>query len=165
MIIRANPAQLMGAMFLYRSCAMEMNERGLFNWNTAYPSLAEVQDDISAGNLFIYQHEFTSIAVVCLNTSEPEEYSEAKWKYPLPALVVHRLAVFPSWRNRKIAEKLMDFAYEYARGKGYRSIRLDAITSNPQAIRLYEKCGYEETGSIHFRYQRDLFRCMERKVE
>ena len=164
MIIQATPLHLMDAMFIYRSCAMEMNERGLFNWNTAYPSLKEVQQDISQGSLFIYQHQHTSIAAECLNTDEPEEYREAKWKYELPALVVHRMAVFPTWRNMKIAEKLMDFAYGLAREKGFKSIRLDAITSNPQAIRLYEKCGYEETGHIHFGYQKDLFRCMERRV-
>lgn len=164
MIIQAQTEHLIEVMFIYRNCVPEMNERGLFNWNTAYPSLSQVEKDIMAGNLFLYQENYTSLGVVCLNEEEPEEYKSLNWKYPGPSLFVHRMAVMPAFRNNKIAEKLMIFSYEYARKNGYKSIRLDAILKNPQAIRLYEKTGYEPVADIHLDYQKDLFRCMEIRV-
>jgi len=164
MIIKAESIHLLQAMFIYKACVHEMNERGLFNWNTAYPSTSEVKEDIRKKTLFIYQYKYTSIGVVCLNAHEPEEYMKLHWKYPGPSLFVHRLAVHPGWRNMRIAEKMMNFALQYAKENNFKSIRLDAITKNPQAIRLYEKCGYEKTGDIHFSYQEDPFRCMELKI-
>jgi ribosomal protein S18 acetylase RimI-like enzyme len=164
MIIQANQEQLIEAMFIYRNCIPEMNERGLFNWNTAYPSLSQVEKDIQAGSLFLYQENHSSVGVVCLNEDEPEEYKSLRWKYPGPSLFVHRMAVMPAFRNNKIAEKLMNFTYDYARENGYKSIRLDAILKNPPAIRLYEKTGYEPVADIHLDYQKDLFRCMEMRV-
>ncbi len=164
MIIKAIPSHFLEAMFIYKSCIPGMNREGLYNWNTAYPDPEEVESDIEKGDLFLYQYHHTSIAVVCLNAEAPEGYDQINWKHKGPCLYVHRLAVHPDWRNEKIAEKIMDFSYNYAKEKGYNSIRLDAITKNPSAIRLYEKCGYEPVGNVHFDYQKHPFRCMELKV-
>ncbi len=164
MILQAKTFHLIEALNIYKSCIPGMNKNGLYNWNTAYPDASEVESDIVKGELFLYQHYFTSIGVVCLNTVEPEGYNEIEWKYQGPSLIVHRMAVHPVWRNMKIAEKLMVFAYEYAKKKHFNSIRLDAITRNPSALRLYEKCGYESAGNLHFEYQKDPFRCMELKI-
>jgi len=141
-----------------------MNQRGLFNWNTAYPSRQIILSDIQEDNLFLCRKSFTSVGVVCLNESEPAEYEGLRWNYSGKFLVVHRLAVHPGWRNMKVAGELMDYALDYAKEKGYNSIRLDAITTNPQALRIYERCGFKDVGEIHFSYQREPFRCMEIEV-
>ncbi len=164
MIIRAINNHFIEAIFIYKSCIPEMNRNGLYNWNTAYPDPDQVESDIEKGNLFLYQYHHASIGVVCLNTEVPEGYDQMGWKYTGPCLYVHRLAVHPDWRNENIAEKIMNFTREYAIEKKFRAIRLDAITKNPSAIRLYEKCGYEPVGNIHFDYQKHPFRCMELKL-
>lgn len=165
MIIKAREEDLLEAMYIYSSSMREMNQRGLFNWNTAYPSREIVLEDIREGNLFLIRKFHNSIGAMCLNESEPEEYAELDWNYKGKYLVVHRLAVYPQWRNMKIAGEMMTFALDYARDSGYDSIRLDAITSNPQAVRIYERCGFEPVGEIHFSYQKDAFRCMEIKLK
>lgn len=165
MIKRAEETDLLDVMYIYKSCVREMNSQGLFNWNTAYPGHEEVLSDIRHGNLFILKENHITIGVVCLNEEQPEEYYAMPWRYPGPWLVVHRLAVHPSCRNRNSGKKLMDFAEKTAAEKGCQSVRLDAITVNPPAMRLYEKCGYEKTGKIHFSYQRDWFMCMEKAVD
>lgn len=164
MIIQAQPIHLVEAMFIYKNCIPEMNKRGLFNWNTNYPSISQVKQDIADGSLYLFVENHISLGVVCLNEKEPDEYINLDWKYPGPSLFVHRTAVMPAFRNNKIAEKLMNFTFQYAKENGYKSIRLDAILKNPQAIRLYEKTGYQRVADIHLDYQKDLFRCMEIKV-
>lgn len=163
MIFKATLSHLMEVIFIYDSCVFDMNTRGLFNWNTAYPSWETVYKDIEEGNLFIYQENQIVAGVFCLNEEQPVEYESLDWKYEGPFLVVHRLAVHPVYRNKGIAEKMMLFAEKYALNNKYKVIRLDAITSNPQAMKVYEKTGYLKTGLINFEYQKVAFQCMEKK--
>jgi ribosomal protein S18 acetylase RimI-like enzyme len=162
MIIRATEKDLIKAVFVYQACIPEMNYRGLYNWNYAYPSPKLIEEDILKGELFIYLENYICLAAVCLNEEQPEEYKSLSWNYGERFIVVHRLGVHPEFRNMKIGEKIMQFAEDFARQNNYDSIRLDAITANPAAIRLYEKMGYEKKGSIFFSYQKDSFMCMEK---
>lgn len=164
MILQAEKFHLIEAMFVYENCVLEMNQRGLFNWNTFYPSIPQVKNDIEKGNLFMYRDKNIIIGIVCLDPEEPEEYRNLSWEYPGPPLFVHRLAVYPAFRNKGIAETIMNFALKYARDNRYASIRLDAILNNPQAVRLYEKLNYKPVADIHLNYQKELFRCMEYRV-
>ena len=165
MIVQSTEKDLLDVMYIYKACVEDMNRNGLFNWNTAYPDFHNVIEDLRKGSIYIYKENHVSLGVVCLNEEQPEEYFQLKWKYPPPCLVVHRLAVHPKFRNRKLGEKLMNFAGELAQKRGYNSIRLDAITVNPSAMKLYKKAGYEQTGTIFFSYQKDPFMCMERKTD
>jgi len=54
----------------------------------------------------------------------------------------------------------MNFAEEYARSSGYSSIRLDAFLQNKAALKLYEKRGYENVGTVVFR--KGVFNCYEK---
>lgn len=164
MILKADSFHLPEVLYIYETSVLEMNARGLFNWNTAYPSVDTVISDIRERNLYIFQADRITTGVFCMNTDQPAEYKYLDWKYNGTYLVVHRLAVHPAFRNQGIAEKMMQFAAEHARVKGYGSIRLDAITSNPQAMRLYEKAGYNRIGLVHFEYQTIPFQCMELKL-
>ncbi len=162
--MQATEKDLLDIMYIYKACVEDMNRAGLFNWNTAYPDFREVMEDIRKGSVYIFKENHVTLGVVCLNEEQPEEYNQVSWKYPPPFLVVHRLGVHPAFRNRKVGEKMMRFAGELAKKKDYNSIRLDAITVNPSAMRLYRKAGYEQTGTIFFSWQQDPFMCMEQKT-
>ncbi len=164
MIYKATENDFIEVMHIYYACVYTMNQNGLYNWNTAYPAYTDVHSDILKGDIYILRENHVCLGVVCLNEDQPEEYLGLTWEYESPFLVVHRLAVHPAFRNRKIGEKLMTFAADMAGEKGYRSIRLDAITVNPPAMKLYEKAGYEHRGIIHFPYQKHTFMCMELKT-
>ncbi len=165
MIIKAEEKDFLEIMFIYQLTVYAMNDQGLFNWNTAYPGFRDVLADIREGDMYIYKEDEVVLGVVCLNQEQPEEYEPLSWKYDGPFLVVHRLAVHPSFRNRHIGEKMMKFAAGMAKEKGFRSVRLDAITVNPSAMKLYSKTGYEQVGIIFFSYQKDPFMCMELKID
>lgn len=149
-------------MYIYRLCVPLMNKAGLFNWNYAYPDSSTVMLDIHSGNLHVFREKEVIYGVMCLDNHQPEEYAGLKWKFDGPYLVVHRLAVHPSFRNRGIAEKMMVYAEEFALKHHFTSIRLDVISKNPQACRLYEKTGYQKVREIHLAYQKDKFICLEK---
>ncbi len=153
-----------GVMYIYRSCVPLMNKAGLFNWNYAYPDPETVRKDILNGNLHVFRENEVIFAAMCLDNRQPDEYSELEWEFGDSYLVVHRLGVHPSFRNRGIAEKMMIYAEEFAANNQFTSIRLDVISKNLQARRLYEKTGYRKVREINLAYQKDLFFCLEKGI-
>ncbi len=164
MLIQAELKHLAGILYLYRLCVKDMNESGLFNWNTAYPS-GKIQSDIEKGNFYIWLENEIIVSAVSLDKEQPEGYEEQDWQHKdIPFLVVHRLAVLPGLQNKGIGEKVMKDVIRVAREKSCQVIRLDAFTGNPGAVKLYEKLGYSDVGEIYFSYQKVPFMCLEIEV-
>ena len=59
---------------------------------------------------------------------------------------LYSIAVAPGFRGRGVAVLLMRDAEAAARGRGARSLRLEARVDNAAAIRLYERLGYRLIG-------------------
>jgi len=56
---------------------------------------------------------------------------------------VKRMYVEPEFRRRGVARKVLEKLEAVAREKNYRWLRLETGTLQPEAIRLYEVCGYQ----------------------
>jgi ribosomal protein S18 acetylase RimI-like enzyme len=71
---------------------------------------------------------------------------------PLPeeahVLAVHGLAVAPEARRRGVATALLAAAEHRARERGARKLSLRVLSTNPTAIRLYTKLGFEQEGRL-----------------
>lgn len=65
----------------------------------------------------------------------PEEYAELK-----------RLFVLPECRGLGIGYRLLQEREAYARAAGLSLIRLETGISQPEALRLYERAGYQRRG-------------------
>ncbi len=164
MLIRAETKHLEGILYLYHLVVKDMNSKGLFNWNTAYPA-GKVRGDIEQGNLYIWLENEMVVSALSLDKEQPEGYENQNWKITnVTFLVVHRLAVLPGMQNQGIGEKVMKDVIRIAAEKSCRTIRLDVFTGNPGAVKLYEKLGYSDVGEIYFSYQKVPFKCLEIKV-
>jgi GNAT superfamily N-acetyltransferase len=118
-----------------------------------YPSQETLLADIQARTMHLgfINHE-ALVGVLVLNEFQNAEWSIANWTVTgVPIVVTHRLMVSPKHQGRGIARDLRQFAEVWARGNGYRAIRLDAIAANPRALRLYRRLGYRDTGGAQFR--------------
>jgi ribosomal protein S18 acetylase RimI-like enzyme len=71
---------------------------------------------------------------------------------PLPenahVVAVLGLAVSPDARGRGVATALLAAAEERARARGVRKLSLRTFSTNPQAIRLYTRFGFEQEGLL-----------------
>lgn len=137
-----------------------MNAQGICQWDSHYPSTADLEADILQRSLYVITDGGIPHGLVALNDHQDPEYASLRWSHSGPSLVVHRLPIAPSSQGKGLAGKLMDFTESYAESKGYASIRLDAFSENPAACRLYERRGYRHIGDVRFRM--GLFRCYEK---
>ena len=60
---------------------------------------------------------------------------------------LYAMYVTPSARGRGVGEALVQQHLEWARQAGFRRVRLLVNVRNNGAIRLYERCGFRDTGA------------------
>jgi len=61
--------------------------------------------------------------------------------------------VRPEWRGLHIAEALIEACADWAKVRAVNILKLGVITSNPSAVRCYERCGFKIYGTE----PRDIF--------
>jgi GNAT superfamily N-acetyltransferase len=151
-------------MVLVQACIDDMRLAGVEQWDDVYPAEATFLADARDRTLYLAGLDAAPlIAVLVLNEYQNPEYAEVPWTTSdTRVAVVHRLMVDPRHERRGIARHLMQFAEERARALGYGTLRLDAFTANPRALRLYHGLGYRDVGSVTFR--KGVFRCFEKPL-
>lgn len=65
------------------------------------------------------------------------------------------LWVAPDWRNRGIGSKLLDYAHNYIRNRGYSHASILVSGSNERAIRMYEKRGFSADRIVMMRHLKE----------
>jgi GNAT superfamily N-acetyltransferase len=138
-----------------------MRSQGIDQWDERYPTPKKLAQDIQGGNLIVADAQGVAAAAVVLDARPDPEYSRVAWKCDgRYAGIVHRLMVRPEFQGQGLAQRMIEHVEERARQLGYTSVRLDAYTGNPVALRLYEKLGYLAVGTIRLR--KGEFRCYEK---
>lgn len=165
-IIKATHDDATSIMELIKDCVIDMQAKGILQWNEDYPNLQAINTDVQTNSAHIIKFNSLCIATITLNEEQSPEYQEITWlKDDCKPLVVHRLAIHPSYQNQGIAKRLMLFAEQFAVRNGYTSIRLDTYSANSFALRLYEKLGYQNLGQVFFPMRELPFVCMEKIIQ
>jgi GNAT superfamily N-acetyltransferase len=148
---------------LARSCARHMAGRGIMQWDDLYPDRGSIEHDARGGGALLARQHRELVAYLALDSVQDPEYAEVGWHLrESPVAVVHRLMVSPVWQGRGLGRWCMAVAEQRAAQAGYATMRLDAFTGNPSAMRLYEHCGYSPAGVVHFRTGE--FTCFEKSL-
>lgn len=164
MIRKAIKSDLSAAKKLTESCALEMQKKGIFQWNEFYPSLQRLRQDIEEDELFILEENDELLGIMVLSPKMDEEYFPVAWLTPIgPNLYVHRLATHPNLWGKGYGQQLMDFAEDFARAHDYISVRLDTFSQNIRNQKFYESRGYKRLENIYFPKQSEHpFYCYEK---
>lgn len=143
-----------------------MESQGIYQWNEYYPTPEIFTADIKSESLYVLVDNDHCLGIISINEEQSPEYQQLDWSVEAEkVLVIHRLAVHPNRQKQGIGRQLMDFAENYASAKGYPSIRLDAYSGNPRALKFYQYRGYKKVGQLFFP-KRDLpFYCYEKAIE
>ncbi|HWP21521.1 MAG TPA: GNAT family N-acetyltransferase [Candidatus Cryosericum sp.] len=160
---QAVPADLPEVLALFQAATKRMDEQGIPQWDDVYPNREVLGCDIARGELTVGRIEGKIACVFVLSEQYNEEYAQGRWLYPGSRFcILHRLCVHPDFQHRRIAARAMDYIETALRKEGVASVRLDAFSLNPYALRLYESRGYEKAGEVTFR--KGLFYLYEKKI-
>ncbi len=164
MISKASISDLEHIYSLTKSCAKHMIANGIFQWNEKYPSNEVLKKDIELQQIWKLEVHETIVGIIVLTKVEDKEYLNVKWLTKnVNNIYIHRLAVLPAYQGKKCAQKLMDFAENYASNKKYSSIRLDTFSQNKRNQLFYEKRNYTKLENIYFPNQSEYpFYCYEK---
>ncbi|MGM0409012.1 MAG: GNAT family N-acetyltransferase [Bacteroidota bacterium] len=164
-IQKAIPENLIEIMYLLRQCIEDFNKNNIYQWNVSYPDNFRLLREIEKGTLYLMINKGVPIATITFDDDQDSVFDDIEWKNKNDKfIVIHRIAVFPTWQNKGVGRKLMDFAEQYAKENNYKSIRLDVTSSNEELVKIYEKLGYTKTGDVLYPKQKIPFKCLEKVI-
>lgn len=137
---------------LIENAIIEMESKQIFQWDSIYPTQADLLDDIQKQQLFMGLSNNDISVIYAINKDSDEEYKNGAWKYPNSEYrILHRLCVNPEYQNKGIAKLTLLHIEKELRVMGVETIRLDVFSNNPFALSLYQNNGYEKVGSADWR--------------
>ena len=146
-----------------KACAKHMINKGIYQWNEHYPNKLAFENDVNRNELYVLEIEKIIVGCIVISTFRDEEYIPVKWLTPNKNnIYIHRLAIHPKHQGNRYAQKLMDFAEQFAIENNYSSIRLDTFSKNKRNQLFYELRGYKKLEDIYFPKQSEFpFHCYE----
>lgn len=163
MIELAKIYEIPDILHLTNGCRLLMESNGIFQWTTEYPSKRQFITDVDRKELYVLKQNTNIIGCIVLSVIMDEEYQNVKWLTENEAnLYIHRLGVHATYQGKGFAQKLMDFAENYARTNNFTSVRLDTFSQNKRNQYFYEKRGYQKLEDIYYPNQSEHpFHCYE----
>ncbi|PNQ74868.1 GNAT family N-acetyltransferase [Hanstruepera neustonica] len=163
MIRKATEKDIDRILTVTRACAQHMIGQGILQWNDSYPNKSAFLIDIQRGELYALEKNNNIVGCITISTLMDSEYVPIKWLTENKHnLYIHRLAIIPEFQGQGFAQRLMDFAEDFAIKNNYTSIRLDTFSQNKRNQKFYELRGYKKLGSVYFPNQSEHpFYCYE----
>lgn len=164
-IKQASSYQLVDALYLLKQCVLEMNRKGLKQWNSANPSPQVIREDIEKGTLYLYTDMKIIKGMINLSEEVPDEYKEISWKGKADkVLYIKRFAIHPLWVDSEVASDLMEFAEKFAKDNKFTTVRLDLLDSYPVDDKFFTSRNFAAAGSFHSEFQKMLYTCYEKSL-
>lgn len=117
-----------------------------------HPSHQFLRDSVAEGHLYILIAEDGNIASACvIDHTRAPGYEKVPWHVQAPldeVGIMHSVATRPSYHGRGFASKLIRFALDDARSRGWRSVQLDTFVDNVRSHGLYTKLGFINHGAF-----------------
>jgi predicted amidohydrolase/predicted GNAT family acetyltransferase len=150
---------------IYLNAKINLENNGIYQWTDNYPTISILENDLRKGALYILKSNEKIIGAINISEEQETEYELVKWEFDSSkVLVIHRLVVDPKYQKKGYAQKLMDFAENFAKENNYSSIRLDVYSQNVSVIEFYKKRNYFIRGNVNFPERDYSFHCMEKEI-
>lgn len=162
MIRKANINDLEKIMKIIKATVEEMKGYNNTQWDENYPSDKDFVSDIKKQDLYVDEIDGEVAGFICLNYEEPDEYVGLNWSSNKKAMIIHRMAVNPSFRKKGIASKLVDFAEKLAEENSVSYLKSDTYSINSKMNALLTKYGFIKIGEMSFLGKEKSFYCYDK---
>ena len=122
-------------------------------WHAEYPSQATAEEDIGNQSLYVLRKQSQIVAVA--SAGGFGELGHLEWK-PRNPCELARIGVLPAMQNRGVGSHILRKVMQAMAAKGYDGIRMLVSQTNPAALAMYEKNGFERCGAV-FMYEIDFY--------
>jgi ribosomal protein S18 acetylase RimI-like enzyme len=148
---------------IFNDAVAVMNDNNIHQWDHLYPNEDILRNDILSNQMYLCEINDQIASVFVLNQDYDEEYKNGDWQYNgCSYYVIHRLCVNPVFQGKGVGSRTMLKIEKLLREKGIETIRLDAFSLNPAALRMYDKLGYKKVGKAVWR--KGLFYLFEKRI-
>lgn len=157
-IVHATPEDAGAVLKLYRSLL-----GGAALWTEQYPDENTIEFDLKRDALFLIKNDRNEV-IASLSIDEDENVIGLDcWSPQLePSGELARLAVSKDYQGQGLAKKLILYAFDVLRSRGYRGCRLLVVHTHEVAKKAYSSMGFRTVGTCHL-YEHDYL-CMERAL-
>lgn len=151
-----------------------LEEQNVPMWQEEYPDADTIDQDILAGQAFIYLQDDEVVGTFSLVLGSDPVYAQldvGEWLSSKPYSTIRRLAVSRSSQGKNITGSILAKAGQLSLFNGYPSIRVDTHPENKAMRRALEKNGFQYCGEIHTlgvrwaAYEKDFEKEPERLVK
>lgn len=122
-------------------------------WSLDYPNRTTAESDVDSKSLYVLRKNNKIIAVA--SVGEFNELGHLNWTPEKPCELA-RIGVIPTLQNQGIGSIILQNTIETAKEKGFDGIRMLVSKTNPAALALYDKNGFEKCGEV-FMYDIDFY--------
>ncbi len=162
---KANAGNVLEVMYLLQHCVKDFNKNSVYQWNQSYPDYFRLLKEVENETLYIIKTKGVCIGTISFDEQQESVFDTVEWKNKADKFImIHRIAVFPSWQKKGIGRILIEFAEEFAKENNYKSIRIDVASSSEHLIKLYKSKGYDLAGEILYPKQKETFKCLEKVI-
>ena len=142
MIRKASLNDVDSIMDIIKSTVEEMKTYNNTQWDESYPQAKDFIKDIESEELYVEAEGKEIKGFICINYIEPKEYDDLNWVSNSKAMVIHRMAVNPKFRQQGIATKLIKLAEQLALDNNVVYLKTDTYSINTKMNSLFKKCGF-----------------------
>ena len=117
-----------------------------------YPARMDAECAIEENSLHVARVGEKIVGSMVLNHKPEEAFKGVNWLIEeedySKVIVVRTLMILPEYSGQGIAERMIDYTFDFAQANGFKSIRLDVYEKNIPAIKLYEKKNYQYIDTV-----------------
>lgn len=151
-VLKAKIEDLPEVLSMFQNAIQYMNKNNIPQWDEHYPNEEVLKEDIEKNELYIVKMGDIIASVFVINSEYDDDYEYGNWTYKGESYVIlHRLCVNVKVQNQGIGTKTLSIIEKMIKDNNIKSIRLDAFSKNPYALRMYENNNYKRVGEVNFR--------------
>lgn len=112
-----------------------------------HPTKKQIESYIKSGFMYSFEECGEILGAVAITPFQGNEHQDIDWQiicHNNEVSVVHLLAVNPGYQGCGIARKIMCNVIDIAKNNKSKAVRLDALSCNVPAHRLYQSIGFEK---------------------
>ena len=146
---------------VFKEATEEMDRNNIPQWDEVYPNVDVLREDMELEQLFVGRIEEDIAVVFVINDDYDDQYENGQWQHKTASFrILHRLCVSPRHQRKGVGALTLKYIEEILKKDNIESIRLDAFSKNPYALKMYENEGYKIVGEVHWR--KGMFYLMEK---